>query len=98
MGKYAETTLKGLFVLNDNICAFHSRGECDVNIFQNGSIIGEIAHIEGEKPGSVRYNPNTTINEKNSPPNLMILCPTHHSIIDKKAGTYSVEFLQELKK
>jgi len=98
LGKYAEVTLKELFSLCGNLCAFHSQSECEVNVFQGGSIIGEIAHIEGEKLGSARYNPSTTLNEKNSTSNLIILCPTHHSMIDKQVQKYTVDDLLELKR
>jgi len=60
--------------------------------------IGEMAHIEGEKPGAARYNANMTDEERNNYQNLVLLCPTHHAIIDKDESEYTVEKLKQIKK
>jgi len=59
--------------------------------------VGEIAHIEGENPGSARFNPNSTDSERSNYENLILLCSTHHSIIDKNEHDYSVEKLLQIK-
>jgi len=59
--------------------------------------IGEIAHIEGLNPDSPRYNPNMTNKERNSYVNLIILCPTCHTKIDKDPNYYTVEKLKQIK-
>lgn len=58
----------------------------------------EIAHIEGLNPGSARYNPAMTPEERNSIDNLILLCPTHHAVIDKDIKTYTVDELKTLKR
>jgi hypothetical protein len=60
--------------------------------------IGEMAHIEGEKPDSARYNANMTDEERNNYQNRILLCPTHHTIIDKDENEYTVEKLRQVKK
>ena len=60
--------------------------------------IGHIAHIEGFKPNSPRYNPNMTDKERNSYYNLIILCPTCHTQIDKDPNYYTVERLRQIKR
>src|SRR3989338_5216777 len=62
------------------------------------SIIGEMAHIKGEKPTSPRYDFNMTYVECNSHQNLMILCCDHHKMIDDQPNTYTVKKLYEIKK
>lgn len=62
------------------------------------SIIGEMAHIKGEKQDSARYNPNMTDIERNSHQNLIILCRDHHKTIDDQPNTYTVEILYEMKR
>ena len=51
---YSDSTLKKLFSLSGNICAFKSCNSKIIDEFE--SVIGEISHIEGEKLGSARYN------------------------------------------
>ena len=43
----------------------------------------EIAHIGGANPGSPRYDPSMTNNERRSIPNLILLCKPHHNIVDR---------------
>jgi len=57
-----------------------------------------MAHIEGEKPGAARYNANMPYEERNNYQNFILLCPTHHTIIDKDENQYTVEKLRQLKK
>lgn len=61
--------------------------------------IGEMAHICGEKVGSNRHDPSQTPAERDDYANLVLLCPTHHTRIDKpeNEGTYTVAVLHEMK-
>lgn len=61
--------------------------------------LGEMAHIKGNKPGSNRYDANQTDEERDSYENLILLCPTHHTLIDKPENEsyYTVEKLHEMK-
>jgi len=63
----------------------------------NVANLGEMAHICGEKPESARYNANMTDEERQSYDNLIYVCPTCHSKIDKDVTTYTVEKLHKLK-
>ena len=63
----------------------------------NPTPIGEVAHIKGINPGSARYNPNMSDEERNSYENLIILCPTCHSKIDKNFSEYTAETLKQIK-
>ena len=46
--------------------------------------LGEMAHIRGEKPGANRHDPDQTALQRNDYQNLILLCPTHHTRIDRK--------------
>lgn len=61
--------------------------------------LGEMAHIKGNKPGSNRYDDNQSVTERDSYENLILLCPTHHTLIDKAENEerYTVEMLHEMK-
>jgi hypothetical protein len=58
---------------------------------------GEMAHIEGENPGSARFNIHMTDDARSSYENLILLCPTHHGIIDKNDREYTVVKLKQIK-
>lgn len=61
--------------------------------------LGEMAHIRGDKPGSNRHDPKQTDAERDDYQNLILLCPTHHTQIDRKENesVYTVEVLNEMK-
>lgn len=65
---------------------------------ENYTNTGELAHIKGDKPSSPRYDFNQSNEERNSPDNLILLCGTHHKIVDDQPDIYTVEKLIELKK
>lgn len=92
---YSDKTLKQLFGLAGNQCAFL---DCTQENITERIIIGIICHIEGLKPDSARHNPTLTETESNDYPNLIVLCPTHHRIIDTDETTYAVKVLKKMKK
>lgn len=63
-------------------------------------IIGEMAHIRGDKEGSNRHDPSQSQAERDDYSNLILLCPTHHRLIDRKENEtlYTVEILHEMKR
>ncbi len=85
-----------LFTHSRNKCAFL---DCStILIDQNGLKTAEIAHIEAESSGGPRYNPDQSENDRFGYDNLILLCPTHRTQIDKDVQTYSVEILKKFKK
>ena len=60
--------------------------------------LGEMAHIEGENEGSARFNSQLDVADRAKYENLILLCPTHHTMIDRDPGTYTVEKLRAMKK
>ena len=58
---------------------------------------GEQAHIVAEEEGGPRGKSLLTIEQRNSYPNLILLCPTHHTKIDKAPEEYPVELLHQIK-
>ncbi|SDP17247.1 hypothetical protein SAMN04487788_2354 [Microbacterium testaceum StLB037] len=62
-----------------------------------GRVIGEEAHIRSSKPSGPRHDPKYT-RSLDAYDNLILLCPTHHTAIDKDNGSaWSVEDLLQLK-
>lgn len=68
------------------------------------AVLGEAAHIYGENPGSdrkppsARYLSSMSDNERNHYTNLIYLCPTCHTKIDKQEDDYSADSLKQLKR
>jgi hypothetical protein len=63
---------------------------CRVPLGESG--IGELAHIVSKKQGNPRYDP--TLADESATDNLLLLCPTHHRMIDADPEKYTVETLR----
>lgn len=93
---------KVLWAKSGNSCAL-----CSAALTQDGDLkstpIGEQAHIKGEHPGnekskpSARYDGEQDPIERNSYANLILLCPTCHTKIDKDETMYTVDRLHSAK-
>lgn len=95
------TVAKILALKSGNLCAFpdcKQKLAVDGNNINGASVLGEMAHIAGEKPSAQRYDPNMTPQERNGLDNLIYLCPTHHTQIDKPGNTYTVQDIALWKK
>jgi len=89
-------TLKRLFALSGNECAILGCSEPQIDS-EHGVIVGEAAHIKGENPGSARYDPDQSEEERRAFENLIAVCRKHHKIIDERPDSYTVELLMEYK-
>ncbi|MFI3137751.1 MAG: hypothetical protein QX197_13330 [Methylococcaceae bacterium] len=76
----------------------------DSSGFDDAAILGEMAHIAGEKSGvkgknntSARYDETMTDEQRNNYENLIYLCREHHRLIDEQENTYSVTLLLKMK-
>lgn len=84
------------------ICSFRGCNE-KLSVKESAGVspytIGEMAHIKGNKPGSNRYDKDQDEIERDSYENLILLCPTHHTLIDKveNEAEYTVTLLHEVK-
>ena len=92
----SRPTIKRLFAMSGNLCAFP---KCSTPLVdpQSGSIVGEICHIKGEKPGAARYESAQTNDERHGFDNLILLCNVHHKIVDDDETAYSVKRLVQMK-
>lgn len=57
----------------------------------------QVCHIEGDKPDSARYRSEQHDRERHGFYNLILLCGTHHKIIDDDERSYTVERLRAIK-
>lgn len=62
--------------------------------------LGEMAHVKGKNKGSNRYDKNQTNEQRDFYENLILLCPNHHTLIDKPENEeiYKVDDLLEMKR
>jgi len=95
---YREVTLKKLFALSGNSCAFP---DCPAPLVDDETdiVIGDICHIKARKPDGPRYDASQTNEERNSYENLIAMCKPHHTIIDHEdtRNEYPVERLLKFK-
>ena len=97
---YSQKTLKILFGLSGNQCA---HPECTNNVIEpateksNAAVIAQICHIYAISDDGPRGKAGLTNEELNSPDNLILLCPTHHKVVDNQYETYPAEMLKQWK-
>ena len=89
-----ETTVKKLFALSGNRCAFPG---CTTTIVLHQSLVGEVCHIRGAKPSSARHDPHQSSVERHGFNNLILLCGVHHKVVDDDEASYPVGRLQQMK-
>jgi hypothetical protein len=88
-------TLKKLFALSGNRCAFT---DCKNPLFsETGTLIADVCHIAGERPTAKRYDPDQTDKERHGFQNLICMCVNHHRVIDDDPDAYTVSKLKEMK-
>jgi hypothetical protein len=93
-----EKDIKLLWGRAASRCAF-----CKTELSQDKSssnssfVIGEHAHIVGETSGSPRGNSSLTAEERDTYHNHVLLCPNHHTEVDKNEADWPVEKLYMLK-
>lgn len=96
MGQPSIPTVKRLFAVSGNRCAFPG---CRSPLVEstNGKVIGKVCHIKANNPGGPRYDFSQSDEERQSFENLIILCSIHHDVIDSDVESYTVERLCEIK-
>jgi hypothetical protein len=91
---YTRNTLKRLFALSGNQCAFPDCSLALVN--ENNAANSNICHIEAAESGGQRYNLNMSPEQRADYPNLILLCPSHHKVTDDEM-IYTVEKLKAMR-
>lgn len=88
------TDIKFLFARSGNRCAFP---KCRAPMALDSTLTAEVCHIKGMRPGSARYDATQTDAQRHAYENLVLMCPTHHTVIDDDEEAYSVERLFKIK-
>ena len=97
---YSKKTLNILFALSRNQCA---HPKCTNSVIEpatdssDAAVIAQICHIHAVSTDGPRGKAGLTDEELNSPENLILLCPNHHTVVDKQFETYPAEMLKQWK-
>ena len=95
----SDKTRKLLWGKSGNACAL-----CKIDLIAEGTletaptVIGQECHIRSEKVGGPRYDPHFPLEQIDLYDNLLLLCPTHHRIIDDQPDKYPAEELSKMKR
>ncbi len=88
-------TLKALFALSGNVCAYP---ECDRLLAAKGQVgCSDICHIRAANRGGPRYDSRQTDEQRREFDNLILFCPTHHRMVDQDDDV-TVEMLTDWKR
>jgi len=92
----SEAVKKKLFALSGNQCAFPKCTERVYNL-EDEVLLGELCHINAVNPSGARYEFDLPEEEINSFENILLLCPNHHTIVDKNETKYNIAVLHAMK-
>lgn len=96
---YSAGTRAGLVALSQGRCYYPDCEEPLVKRVGDAVVIAyEIAHIRDAGPGN-RHVAEMTNDERRSFPNLVLLCPPHHKMVDKiRPADFSIEDMERWKR
>ncbi len=93
-------TQKMLYALSGNRCAYP---QCSTLLVQTttdataDAQIGEICHIYSASPTGPRGDGGLPSHRLNSPENLVLFCPTHHTLVDTQPDRHPASLLKQWK-
>ncbi|MEW6447212.1 MAG: HNH endonuclease signature motif containing protein [Bacillota bacterium] len=93
----SERTRKILWARSGNRCAI-CRCELVRKEFATdpAAVIGDECHIISKRPGGPRYDPKAEV-KLDGYDNLILLCKTHHKLVDDQPSRFTVEYLRMVK-
>lgn len=96
----SSRTRKILWARSGNECAFSGCKQELIVFGADGSstVIGEEAHIVAQKRDGPRGDGSPPGGDIDGVANLILVCPTHHRLIDDQPQNFSVGMLEEIKR
>jgi hypothetical protein len=94
--KIPRPILKTLYASHGGLCAFP---DCPYpGSLDDGTPLLEIAQVYTLAPGGPRSNPALSLADANDESNFILLCPSHHAMIDKMPLEYPAERIIDIRK
>jgi hypothetical protein len=90
----STSIIKRLFAHSGNRCAFP---RCKTSMVQGKTVVGRVCHIAAASPDGPRYDASQSPAQRHGYDNLILLCPTHHTVVDDDWETYTVDRLAKMK-
>ena len=97
---FQDAEIKLLWARSAGLCVYPG---CRQQCVQPGSAadpatpIGAMAHIAAHSNKGPRADPSMTAQDRRRYANLILLCPTHHNIVDKQENTFTIANLRDWK-
>ncbi|WP_435191049.1 Shedu anti-phage system protein SduA domain-containing protein [Streptomyces sp. bgisy126] len=88
-------TIRAAIVLAGGRCSFP--GCSSPRTLDNGLPLLEFAHIASVSPGAPRYVADLSMGDHDLRDNIIVLCPTHHAVVDSSPEVYPVELLRRMR-
>lgn len=94
----SDKTRKILWARSGNRCAVCKRElVIDATAYDDESVIGDECHIISGQANGPRFDPAFPQEKIDAYSNLIILCRTHHKMVDDQKDTYTTAILRQMK-
>ncbi len=94
----SDKTRKVLWGRSGNRCAIcKNELVIDATTQDNESVVADECHIVSSRPNGPRHDPSFPSEKIDSYDNLMLLCRTHHKMVDDQAATFTTDILRQMK-
>ena len=94
----SDKTRKVLWGRSGNRCAI-CKNELVIDATEQNdeSVVADECHIISSSPNGPRHDPSYPIDKLDSYDNMMLLCRTHHKMVDDQSATYTTNILRQMK-
>jgi hypothetical protein len=94
----SDKTRKILWGRSGNRCAICKNDlVIDFTEQDDESVIADECHIISSKPNGPRHDPSYPEDKLDSYDNVILLCRTHHKMVDDQSATYTTNILRQMK-
>lgn len=94
----SDKTRKVLWGRSGNRCAIcKNELVIDATTQDNESVVADECHIISARPNGPRHDPSFPTEKLDSYDNLMLLCRTHHKMVDDQPDTFTTDILRQVK-
>jgi hypothetical protein len=97
---YLQSVLKILFSRAGDRCAFPGCRQAlteEATAEDEAVVLGRISHVVSDSDIGPRADPSMSRDDRRRYPNLILLCPTHHELVDAQDSTYAADDLRDWK-